>query len=217
MDNQKRIASLAKELAALRQRHADHERSVAELERLGSKQAPLIAASRDKVAAKIVSVERRLAALQDEPDELEEILEAPMPDIEAISAMVHPAPSERADAQILNEIRAHATGCDEHAAVLAHHIRALHQKIVELRQRHGGRGPAAAVVVSALERCAARYFNGTVLRSLRGSPRPAQGGFKDQIALWEFMLQAPPRVPPSPAPPPPPPMISLKEADNVHP
>jgi hypothetical protein len=116
--------------------------------------------------------------------------------------------SEHYDEMMVKEVRAHALACDEHAAALAVNIRALHQKITNLRHRHGGRGPAGAVVASALERCAAKYFAGTVLRSLRGStPRPAQGGFKDQVALWEFTLQAPP-APPTPAPPPPPPMIA---------
>jgi hypothetical protein len=188
--NTQKIATLAKQLDVLRRRHADHERSVAELERLGSKQATVIAASRDKVAKKIAAVEKQIAALQDEAE------------IDTVEELIVECSVTDPDALALREIHAHAAACDEHAAALASNIRALHVKIVELRQRHGGRGPAAAVVVSALERCAAKYFAGTVLRSLRGAaPRPTQGSFKDQIALWDFMLRSSPPAPtPSPSP-----------------
>jgi hypothetical protein len=159
--NTQKIATLAKELDVLRRRHADHERSLVELERLGSKQAPLIAASRDKVAKKIASVERRLAALQDSGVEkivdIEELIEE--------CSVVDP------DVLIVHEIQEHARRCDEHAAALAVNIKALHTKITGLRMKRGGRGPSSIVVPSALERAAAKHFTGTVLRSIRPSNR----------------------------------------------
>jgi hypothetical protein len=202
VDNQKRIASLAKELDVLRRRHANHERSVAELERLGSGQARLIAASRDKVAAKIANIDSRIAALQDEPEDTP-IVEGPMPDIESISApIVNPAPSkptERTNEQIRRDIRTNAAACDEHAAALAVAVRALHVDITEIRQRQN-RGPSSAIVTSALERAAAKHFTGTLLRSTRSPcPRPAQGGFASQVEIW-WPLLLPPQTPPPPPP-----------------
>jgi hypothetical protein len=194
MDARKRIASLVKELDVLRRRHTDHERSVAELTRLGSAQAPLIAASRDKVAKKIAGVEKRIAALQEEPDEREVDID----DMIEECSVVGP------DVLAFREIQEHAEACDKHAAALAKHVKALHQAITAQRMAHGGRGPSAGIVTSALERAFARHVVGTPLRSLRGpAPLPHHTGFASQIAIWEGML-----MPPTHAPPPPPPPIS---------
>jgi hypothetical protein len=61
-----RVRRLTRDLERLRRRHADLDRSAVELERLGSPQLPLITASRDSVAKKIASVERRLLSLRDD-------------------------------------------------------------------------------------------------------------------------------------------------------
>jgi hypothetical protein len=194
MDNTKRIATLTKQLDVLRRRHADHERSLAELERLGSKQAPLIKTSRDKVATRIASVERRLAALQDEPElaptSVVPLYEEPLDeDVLAECNVTDP------DVLTVREIKEHARLCDEHAAALAVNIKALHQKITALRMKRGGRGPSSIVVPSALERAAAKHFTGTVLRSIRGPvPRPNMGGFKEQVELWLPSLMPPKKV-----------------------
>jgi hypothetical protein len=209
MDTRKRIASLERELVELRHRLEEHKQSVIELERVDAKEAPLIRSIRDRVARKIVSTERRIAVLRDEPDEVVSNMDTVNDNEvdELIEVLDNTAPQQRsADAQVLEEIRAHAAACDEHAAALAVNIKALHSKITALRMSRDGRGPSSIVVPSALERAAAKYFTGTVLRSIRGPvPRPSMGGFKEQVEMWMPSL-SPPRVPPSPAPPPPPPM-----------
>jgi hypothetical protein len=106
------------------------------------------------------------------------------------------------DVLAFREIKEHAEACDRHAAGLAKHVKALHQKITAQRMAHNGRGPSAGLVTSALERAFARHVVGTPLRSLRGpAPLPQHTGFASQIAIWEGML-----MPPTPAPPPPPPV-----------
>jgi hypothetical protein len=187
----KRIATLAKQLATLRAKHAEHEKNLAELERLGSKQAPLLKASRDKVATKIAAVEKRIATLQAEPDALEEIFTAPVEEspIDRIKA-----PLKRTDKQVVADIVRNAAACDEHAIALCTAVRQLHQDITHLRMKNGGRGPSSGLVPSALERAFARHATGTVLRSLRGPvPHARQAGFKEQVQMWMPSL-TPPKV-----------------------
>jgi hypothetical protein len=106
------------------------------------------------------------------------------------------------DVLTVREIKEHARLCDEHAAALAVNIKALHQKITALRMKHGGRGPSAGIVASALERAFARHTTGTILRSTRGpAPLPHHTSFLAQVSIWEPMLSAP-----IPTPPPPPPV-----------
>jgi hypothetical protein len=83
-------------------------------------------------------------------------------------------------------------------------LRRLHAELNLARQR-AGRGPSGIMLWSALERCATRYFEGTVLRSLRGSPRLArQLTFAAQIGLWAPSLNTPATSsPPSQLPTPP--------------
>jgi hypothetical protein len=190
----KRIATLAKQLATLRAKHADHEKNLAELERLGSKQAPLLKASRDKVATKIAAVEKRIATLQ-EPDDLEEIFTAPVTaPVEESPIDRIKVPLERTDKQVVADIVRNAAACDEHAIALCSAVRQLHQDITHLRMKNGGRGPSGALVPSALERAFARHATGTVLRSLRGPvPHARQAGFKEQIQMWMPSL-TPPKV-----------------------
>jgi hypothetical protein len=93
--------------------------------------------------------------------------------------------------------------CDRHAAEFGNTLRRLHAEIVAVRQRNGGRGPSGLMVWSGLARCATRYFEGTVLRSLRGSSRlPQQPTFAQQVERWLSMLNASnPPPPSSPSPP----------------
>jgi hypothetical protein len=193
----KRIATLAKQLATLRTKHAEHEKNLTELERLGSKQAPLLKASRDKVATKIAALERRIANLQAD-DALEEIFTAPVEE-SPIDRIVEPlerkrSALERTDKQVVADIIRNAAACDEHAVALCTAVRQLHQDITHLRMKNGGRGPSSALVPSALERAFARHATGTVLRSLRGPvPHARQAGFKEQIQMWMPSL-TPPKV-----------------------
>jgi hypothetical protein len=102
------------------------------------------------------------------------------------------------------DLRELAQLCDQYAEAFSDVLRRLHSEIALARQRNGGRGPSGLLTWSALERCATSRFNGTVLRSLRGSPRVAgQRTFAQQIECWLPSLTAPPN-PPSPLTPPPP-------------
>jgi hypothetical protein len=114
-----------------------------------------------------------------------------LPEIDLdIDAMTTECDITDPDAIALREIKEHARLCDEHAAGLAKHIKLLHQSITAQRMRHGGRGPSAGIVASALERAFARHATGTMLRSVRGpAPLPSQTGFESQIAVWEPMLR----------------------------
>jgi hypothetical protein len=103
------------------------------------------------------------------------------------------------------DLRELAQLCDQYAEAFSDALRRLHSEIAACRQRNGGRGPSGLLVWSALERCATSRFNGTVLRSLRGSARvPGQRTFAAQIECWMPSLTAPPN-PPSPLTPSPPP------------
>jgi hypothetical protein len=185
----RKIASLEHELETLRTKHAAHEKSLAELERLGSAQAPVVKAGRDKLSKKIATVEKRLSALRDEQE--------PVAEIDVADTLKDCAVTDP-DAMALREIQAHAKACDEHAAGLAKHVKALHQAITAQRMKHRGRGPSAALVASALERAFARHATGTVLRSMRGpAPFPNNTGFESQIRLWEPMLKPVPASSPS--------------------
>jgi hypothetical protein len=188
-----RIAKLEGELERLKVRHADLERSANELQRLNSPQVPFVAASRDKVFAKIASVEKRLAVLRDN-EEAHKIANPP------------PGPASITVTQLPNgwpvvELTDLADECDHHAAALGKALRALHQRIVEHRMG-GGRGPPSTLIYNALERAGARYLEGTPLRSQRG---PAVGvrhrnSFRQQIELWTPGLTPtpPPLTPPPP-------------------
>jgi hypothetical protein len=99
----------------------------------------------------------------------------------------------------MNNLRELARQCDEHAEAFSGALKKLHAEIVAARQRNNGRGPSAILVWNALERCATSRFDGTVLRSLRGSPRVAgQRTFTGQVEQWLPMLTAP-QPPPSAA------------------
>jgi hypothetical protein len=103
------------------------------------------------------------------------------------------------------DLRELAALCDEYAEKFSDALRRLHSEIAACRQHNGGRGPSGMLVWSALERCATSRFNGTVLRSLRGSPRVAgQRTFAGQLECWIPSLTAPPPSPSMLAPPPPP-------------
>ena len=102
------------------------------------------------------------------------------------------------------DLRQLARLCDEHAEAFGGVLKKLHAELVAARQRNNGRGPSALLLWSSLERCATRNFDGTVLRSLRGSPRIArQPTFAEQIERWMSMLGAPPNSPSSTPPSPP--------------
>jgi hypothetical protein len=106
------------------------------------------------------------------------------------------------------DLRELAQLCDKYADAFSDVLRRLHSEIALARQRNGGRGPSGLLVWSALERCATSRFDGTVLRSLRGSARvPGQRSFAQQIECWLPSLTAPPN-PPSPLTPPPPPQVA---------
>ena len=95
--------------------------------------------------------------------------------------------------------------CDRHAEAFSTALKKLHAELVAARQRNNGRGPSAILVWNALERCATSRFDGTVLRSLRGSPRMAgQRTFAGQVETWLPMLSAPPPSPSSSVLTPPP-------------
>jgi hypothetical protein len=99
------------------------------------------------------------------------------------------------------DVRELAALCDKLGAEFGAVLRQLHVELTALRQRNGGRGPSALMCWSALERCAMRNFEGTVLRSLRSSPRLAvQLSFVAQIEKWLPSLGTPA---PSPSPSPP--------------
>jgi hypothetical protein len=92
-----------------------------------------------------------------------------------------------------DNLRELARQCDEHADAFSGALKKLHNELVAARQRNSGRGPSGLVLWSALERCATSRFDGTVLRSLRGSPRMAgQRTFAGQVEMWLPMLTAPP-------------------------
>jgi hypothetical protein len=99
------------------------------------------------------------------------------------------------------DLRELAQLCDEYAEAFGGVLKRLHAELVAARQCANGRGPSALLLWSGLERCATRNFEGTVLRSLRGSPRIAQQpSFVEQIERWLPTLNAP--NPPSSPPPP---------------
>jgi hypothetical protein len=189
-----RIRKLEDELARLKVRHANLERSANELQRLNSPQVPFVSASRDKVFAKIASVEKRLAVLRDN-EEAHRIANPPMPLVPAVTVTQLP------NGWPVVELKQLADECDHHAAALGKALRALHQRIVEQRVATGGRGPPSALVFNALERAGARYLEGTPLRSQRG---PAVGvrhrnSFRQQIELWTpGLTPAPPPLSPPP-------------------
>jgi hypothetical protein len=190
-----RIRKLEDELERLKVRHADLERSANELQRLNSPQVPFVSASRDKVFAKIASVEKRLAVLRDN-EEAHRIANPPQPLVPAVTVTQLP------NGWPTSELNNLADQCDHHAAALGKALRALHQRIVEQRVSNNGRGPPSALVFNALERAGARYLEGTPLRSLRG---PAVGvrhrnSFRQQIELWTPGLtpMKPPLTPPPP-------------------
>ena len=87
----------------------------------------------------------------------------------------------------LEEIRELASSCDMHASALGHALRALHVKITECRQHNDGRGPSGLMITSVLERCAAKHFVGTILRTSRG-PLSQQRSFREQVELWSTSL-----------------------------
>jgi hypothetical protein len=178
MDTRKRIASLQRELVLLQQ------------------EAPLSRAHRDRLAKRMSGIERRIAVLRDEPEEVtmstdydEELLEKGNDSVEVLIAERSVTDS---DVLTVREIQEHARLCDEHAAALAVNVKALHTKITALRMARGGRGPSSIVVPSALERAAAKHFTGTILRSIRGPvPRPGMGGFAEQVEMWMPSLSPP--------------------------
>jgi hypothetical protein len=103
------------------------------------------------------------------------------------------------------DLRELARQCDQHFKAAGDSLRQLHDAIVQLRMRHGGRGVSPMALWNGLERASCQYFTGTPLRSLRGSPRIAnQPSFERQIEMWLPSLAAPP-LPPSVLTPPPPP------------
>jgi hypothetical protein len=217
----KRIRKLESELERLRRRHADLDRSAVELERLGSPQLPLITASRDSVAKKIASIERRLLALRDD-DATRPSSEAPS-QVQAASPAAPPRPAAASSSRSrrrkpvrakgkarkvavrpslglaepeLAALRKLAADCDTHAAALALAVKELHHRITQARMVNNGRGPSGMMVTSVLERCWAAHAVGTCLRSMRG-PLAQQRTFKDQIMQWEKLLR--PAVDPAPA------------------
>jgi hypothetical protein len=98
-----------------------------------------------------------------------------------------------------------AQACERYAEAFSDALKKLHNELVAARQRNAGRGPTALVLWSALERCATSRFDGTVLRSLRGSARIAgQRTFAGQVEQWLPSLTAPPPQSSVPTPPPPP-------------
>ena len=206
MDNtRKRIASLQRELVLLQSQLAERKRDVIANELVDTKEAPLIRAHRDRLVKRVSRLERRIAVLRDEPEEVtmstdydEELLNGN----DSVEVLIAERSVTDPDVLAFRDIKEHARLCDEHAAGLARHVKALHQAITAQRMKHNGRGPSAGIVTSALERAFARHVVGTPLRSLRGpAPLPHHTGFASQIAIWEGML-----VPSStPAPPPPPP------------
>jgi hypothetical protein len=88
----------------------------------------------------------------------------------------------------LDEIRELAVACDEHAAALGAAVKQLHHKITEFRQRNDGRGPSGLRITSMLERRAAQYFAGAVLRTARG-PLAMQRTFRQQVDTWLVMFR----------------------------
>jgi hypothetical protein len=91
------------------------------------------------------------------------------------------------------DLRELARRCDESAEAFGGVLRKLHAELVTARQRANGRGPSGLLLWSALERCSCQYFEGTVLRSMRGRPRIAgQPTFERQIEMWLPALTTPP-------------------------
>ena len=91
------------------------------------------------------------------------------------------------------DLRELAAMCDEYAVAFGGVLKKLHAELIATRQRNNGRGPSGLLLWSALERCSCQYFEGTVLRSMRGRPRIAgQPTFERQIEMWLPMLNAPP-------------------------
>jgi hypothetical protein len=189
------MASLQRELTVLQPRLEELKRGVIAHELINTREAPLIRARRDRLAKRMSRIERRIAVLRDEPEEVtmatdydEELLNGNG----SVEVLIAERSVTDPDAMTVREIKEHARLCDEHAAALAVNIKALHTKITALRMKRGGRGPSSIVVPSALERAAAKHFTGTVLRSIRGPvPRPGMGGFKEQVELWMPSLTPP--------------------------
>jgi hypothetical protein len=199
---QSHLEKLQADLVRWHRRYDENDALIPELKRLRSPKLNLIKGRRSKAKSKIrlfeayiATARKRIAALEDEP----------------------PKPVGMTEAE-LGALRKLAALCDQHAQAFGDVLRKLHVEIAAARQRNDGRGPPAILVWSQMERCATRYFEGTILRSLRSSPRlPQQLTFAQQVERWMTML-APPPVPPlhagspssspspsrPPAPPPPP-------------
>jgi hypothetical protein len=83
----------------------------------------------------------------------------------------------------LDSLLSLAAQCDQDAASLGANSRALYNKISDLKQRNGGRGPTGSAVAIAMEKIAARHLSGSCLH-LRRAAHPAHVSFKRAVEQW---------------------------------
>jgi hypothetical protein len=89
-----------------------------------------------------------------------------------------------------------ARACDAAAVELSTNSKLLYDKIAQLKSGNGNRGPSGAIVMSQLERVAARYFSGSPVK-MRRTAHPSATTFRAAVSAWIPGLSRPVPIQPT--------------------